>query len=152
MAACASTSGARAWAMWFAAPDGVRLYGIEAGPGRTAVVLAHEGAQTCVAATLAADGQLTGPPANVGELQPGDLSAAQRQPRHRQDDGVITAATGAVAVAACQHRAQMSGYLVVSSCWMIGRMLLALADCRLRLSIAGWQPRAMVTWTGGPWG
>jgi len=29
--------------MWFKASDGVRLYGIEAGTGRTAVVLAHEG-------------------------------------------------------------------------------------------------------------
>jgi pimeloyl-ACP methyl ester carboxylesterase len=29
--------------MWFRAPDGVRLYGIEAGAGRTVVVLAHEG-------------------------------------------------------------------------------------------------------------
>ncbi len=29
--------------MWFAASDGVRLYGTEAGSGRTAVVLAHEG-------------------------------------------------------------------------------------------------------------
>jgi alpha-beta hydrolase superfamily lysophospholipase len=29
--------------MWFAASDGVRLYGIEAGTGRTAVILAHEG-------------------------------------------------------------------------------------------------------------
>jgi alpha-beta hydrolase superfamily lysophospholipase len=29
--------------MWFRASDGLRLYGIEAGRGRTAVVLAHEG-------------------------------------------------------------------------------------------------------------
>jgi pimeloyl-ACP methyl ester carboxylesterase len=29
--------------MWFAASDGVRLYGVQAGTGRTAVVLAHEG-------------------------------------------------------------------------------------------------------------
>jgi len=41
--ACSSTSGLRARSMWFAASDGVRLYGIEAGTGRTAVVLAHEG-------------------------------------------------------------------------------------------------------------
>jgi len=41
--ACSSTSGVRARSMWFAASDGVRLYGIEAGTGRTAVVLAHEG-------------------------------------------------------------------------------------------------------------
>src|SRR5262249_61151531 len=41
--ACSSTSGVRARSMWFAASDGVRLYGIEAGSGRTAVVLAHEG-------------------------------------------------------------------------------------------------------------
>ena len=42
-AACSPTSGVRARPMWFAASDGVRLYGIEAGTGRTAVVLAHEG-------------------------------------------------------------------------------------------------------------
>ena len=41
--ACSSTSGVRARPLWFAASDGVRLYGIEAGTGRTAVVLAHEG-------------------------------------------------------------------------------------------------------------
>ena len=41
--ACSSTFGLRARSMWFAASDGVRLYGIEAGTGRTAVVLAHEG-------------------------------------------------------------------------------------------------------------
>ena len=41
--ACPSTSGVRARPMWFKASDGVRLYGIEAGTGRTAVVLAHEG-------------------------------------------------------------------------------------------------------------
>ncbi|HKD87584.1 MAG TPA: alpha/beta fold hydrolase [Streptosporangiaceae bacterium] len=41
--ACSTTSGVRARSMWFAASDGVRLYGIEAGTGRTAVVLAHEG-------------------------------------------------------------------------------------------------------------
>jgi alpha-beta hydrolase superfamily lysophospholipase len=29
--------------MWFAASDGIRLYGIEAGTGRIAVVLAHQG-------------------------------------------------------------------------------------------------------------
>jgi alpha-beta hydrolase superfamily lysophospholipase len=29
--------------VWFPASDGVRLYGIEAGTGRTGVVLAHEG-------------------------------------------------------------------------------------------------------------
>ncbi|MGH9198050.1 MAG: alpha/beta hydrolase, partial [Acidimicrobiia bacterium] len=29
--------------MWFRSSDGVRLFGIEAGTGRTAVVLAHEG-------------------------------------------------------------------------------------------------------------
>jgi alpha-beta hydrolase superfamily lysophospholipase len=42
-AACGSTSGVRARSMWFRASDGVRLYGIEAGAGRTVVVLAHEG-------------------------------------------------------------------------------------------------------------
>jgi dienelactone hydrolase len=41
--ACSSTSGVRARSIWFAASDGVRLYGIEAGTGRTAVILAHEG-------------------------------------------------------------------------------------------------------------
>jgi len=41
--ACSSASGLRARSMWFAASDGVRLYGIEAGTGRIAVVLAHEG-------------------------------------------------------------------------------------------------------------
>jgi len=41
--ACSSTSGVRARPLWFAASDGVRLYGIEAGTGHTAVVLAHEG-------------------------------------------------------------------------------------------------------------
>jgi len=41
--ACSSTSGVLARSMWFKASDGVRLYGIEAGTGRTAVVLAHEG-------------------------------------------------------------------------------------------------------------
>jgi Alpha/beta hydrolase family len=41
--ACFSTSGVSARSMWFKATDGVRLYGIEAGTGRTAVVLAHEG-------------------------------------------------------------------------------------------------------------
>jgi alpha-beta hydrolase superfamily lysophospholipase len=41
--ACSSTSGVRARAMWFKASDGVKLYGVEAGTGRTAVVLAHEG-------------------------------------------------------------------------------------------------------------
>ena len=41
--ACSSTSGVRARPMWFSASDGVRLYGIEAGTERTAVVLAHEG-------------------------------------------------------------------------------------------------------------
>src|SRR6266571_919104 len=41
--ACSSTSGVRARSMWFKASDGVRLYGIEAGTGRTVVVLAHEG-------------------------------------------------------------------------------------------------------------
>ena len=42
-AACSPASGVRARSMWFAASDGVRLYGIAAGTGRTAVVLAHEG-------------------------------------------------------------------------------------------------------------
>ena len=41
--ACPAAFGVRARPMWFAASDGVRLYGIEAGTGRTAVVLAHEG-------------------------------------------------------------------------------------------------------------
>lgn len=46
--ACSSNSGVHARPMWFAASDGVRLYGIEAGTGRTAVVLAHEsGADLC---------------------------------------------------------------------------------------------------------
>lgn len=40
---CSSNSGVRARPLWFAASDGVRLYGIEAGTGRTGVVLAHEG-------------------------------------------------------------------------------------------------------------
>jgi hypothetical protein len=40
---CSSTSGVHARPIWFAASDGVRLYGVEAGTGRTAVVLAHEG-------------------------------------------------------------------------------------------------------------
>jgi hypothetical protein len=40
---CPSSSGVRARPMWFPASDGVRLYGVEAGTGRTAVVLAHEG-------------------------------------------------------------------------------------------------------------
>lgn len=31
------------------------------------------------------------------------------------------------------------GYLTFSSCWMIGKMLRALFDCRLKLSISGWQ-------------
>jgi pimeloyl-ACP methyl ester carboxylesterase len=42
--ACFATEGVRARTMWFRASDGVRLYGIEAGGGRTAIVLAHEGA------------------------------------------------------------------------------------------------------------
>jgi hypothetical protein len=41
--ACSSSAGVRARSMWFKASDGVRLYGIEAGTGLTAVVLAHEG-------------------------------------------------------------------------------------------------------------
>jgi pimeloyl-ACP methyl ester carboxylesterase len=31
--------------MWFKASDGVKLYGVEAGTGRTAVVLVHEGGE-----------------------------------------------------------------------------------------------------------
>ena len=42
-AVCSSDSVVRAQEMWFRASDGVRLYGIETGAGRTAVVLAHEG-------------------------------------------------------------------------------------------------------------
>jgi uncharacterized protein len=41
--ACFSTDRLEARSMWFRASDGVRLYGIESGTGRTAVVLAHEG-------------------------------------------------------------------------------------------------------------
>lgn len=41
--ACFSTNGVEARSMWFSASDGVRLYGIESGAGKTAVVLAHEG-------------------------------------------------------------------------------------------------------------
>ena len=40
---CYSTFGVRARPIWFKASDAVRLYGIEAGTGGTAVVLAHEG-------------------------------------------------------------------------------------------------------------
>ena len=43
------------------------------------------------------------------EAQPGDLSGAQRQPRHGQHDRVAMAVVGAVAVAAGQGRAQMIG-------------------------------------------
>jgi pimeloyl-ACP methyl ester carboxylesterase len=40
---CSSSSDVRARPIWLTASDGIRLYGIEAGVGRTAVVLAHEG-------------------------------------------------------------------------------------------------------------
>jgi pimeloyl-ACP methyl ester carboxylesterase len=41
--ACFSGRALDARSMWFRASDGVRLYGVEAGRGPTAVVLAHEG-------------------------------------------------------------------------------------------------------------
>jgi pimeloyl-ACP methyl ester carboxylesterase len=40
---CSSSSAVQARSLWLTATDGVRLYAIEAGAGRTAVVLAHQG-------------------------------------------------------------------------------------------------------------
>jgi pimeloyl-ACP methyl ester carboxylesterase len=41
--ACGSTSGLRAQAHWLRTSDGVRLFMVEAGKGRTTIVLAHQG-------------------------------------------------------------------------------------------------------------
>ena len=59
--------------------------------------------------TLAANHQLARPPVDVLEVQPGDLAAAQPQPRQQQHDRVVATADRCGAITAVKQQSDLPG-------------------------------------------